>query len=140
MSTTRNAPLSSSKATGWVGWIAFAGVMMIMIGTFNVIDGLAALFKDEVFVNTGSGLLVFDLTAWGWIHLLFGLAQAGVGLALLYGQTWARVVSIGLVAFNAVAQLAFLSAYPIWAALIIVLDVFVLWALIVHGDEMRAVR
>src|SRR5262245_15424762 len=124
-----------TQPTGWVGWIAFAGVMMVMIGAFNIIDGLAAILKDEIYVNGGKGTLVFDITAWGWIHLLFGVFLVLVGFALFNGALWARVTAVILVSFNAIAQLTFLSAYPIWASLIIALDVLVLWALIVHGYE-----
>src|SRR3954453_18174233 len=123
-----------TQPTAWVGWIAFAAVMMLMVGAFNIIDGLAALLKDEVYVNNGKHLLVFDLTSWGWITLLFGIFLVLVAFALFSGAFWARVVAVILVTFNAVGQLAFLSAYPIWATIIIALDVIVLWALVVHGN------
>lgn len=133
----QHAP-ASSTTTAWVGWIAFASVMLFVVGGFNIIDGLAAIFKDEVFVNTSKGALVFDLTAWGWIHVVLGLLQLFVGYALLRGALWARITAVVLVAVNAVEQLAFLGAYPIWAALIIALDVIVIWAIVVHGDEARS--
>jgi uncharacterized membrane protein len=138
MTTSRdNDSLSRGYATGWVGWIVFAAIMMFIVGAFNIIDGLAALFKDEVFVNTGKGLLVFDLTAFGWIHLLLGVLQCFVGAALLNGATWGRIAAVVLVGFNAIEQLVFLSAYPFWSMLIIAIDVLVIWALIVHGEETR---
>jgi hypothetical protein len=138
MTTSRdNDELSGMYATGWVGWIVFAAIMMFIVGAFNIIDGLTALFKDEVFVNSGKGLLVFDLTAWGWIHLLLGVGLCFVGAALLNGQLWARIAAVILVGFNAIEQLVFLSAYPLWSVLIIALDVMVIWALVVHGEETR---
>lgn len=127
----------STRQTGWVGWVAFAAIMLLMVGAFNVIDGFAALLKDDAFVNTGKGLLVFNLTAWGWILLLFGVVQILTGLALLQGATWARVIAVLVALVNAVGQLAFLSAYPIWSTVIIAVDIIVIWAVIVHGEEMR---
>ena len=115
--------------------MAFAAIMLIMVGAFNMIDGLAALLKDEVFVTSRAGLLVFDLTTWGWINLLFGAALFLIGLALIKGALWARIAAVLVVACNAVGHLAFLSAYPIWSVIIIALDVVVIWALVVHADS-----
>jgi hypothetical protein len=127
---------SSRGVSGWVGWIWFAAIMLIMTGTFNLIDGLAALFKDNYFLVTRSGqLLAFDLTTWGWIHLIGGILLILVGIYLFSGKLWARIAAIILAALNAIAQLSFLSAYPVWSVIIIALDVLVIWALTVHGEE-----
>jgi hypothetical protein len=138
MAARQHPSLAPGRATGWVGWIVFASIMLIMVGCFNSIDGLAALFKDEVFVNISNGLLVFDLAAWGWIGILLGILQVVVAAAVLSGKVWARMVAVVLVAVNAVEQLAVLGAYPLWAVHIIALDVITNWALVVHGDETRA--
>jgi hypothetical protein len=139
MTTTSNPTgrRTAPAPTLWAGWIVFASLMLIMVGTFNAIDGLTALLKDQVFLTTGAGLLVFDLTTWGWIHLLFGIAQVAAGIAMFSGAVWARIVAVGLVIVNACAQLAFLSAYPLWSTIVIALDVVTLWAIVVHGDEAR---
>jgi len=121
----------------WVGWLFFGGTMMIMLGTFSAIEGLVALFNDEYYVATPQGLLMFDITGWGWLHLIFGIVAVGVGFGVFTGATWARISGVILCAINALAQLVFLSAYPIWAVIVIALDVLVIWALIVHGDEAR---
>ncbi|WP_291410396.1 hypothetical protein [Actinophytocola sp.] len=121
-----------------MGWIWFAAVMMVLVGTFNAIYGLVALFEDTYFTATSQGLLVFDLTQWGWIHLIVGAAAVIAGFALLIGATWARVLAVVLAVLNAIAQLAFMSAYPAWSLIVIALDVLVIWAVIVHGDELRA--
>jgi hypothetical protein len=126
-----------STATGWVAWILFAAVVAIIVGIFNVIAGLVALFRDEVLVDTGSRLLLFDVTTWGWIHLLVGVAQIVVGVFLLRAAMWARVAAVALAALNAVAQMASMSTNPVWATIVIALDVFVIWAVIVHGGELR---
>jgi hypothetical protein len=100
-----------------------------------VIEGLVALFDRDYYVVGPSGLLVFSLAGWGWLHLIAGFLIAVTGIALFTGSQWARVVTVALAGFNALAQLAFLSAYPFWAAIVIALDVLVIWAVIVHGDE-----
>lgn len=124
-------------ATGWVGWIWFAALMLVLLGTYNLIEGLAAIFEDEIFATTSTGLLVLDLTAWGWVHAVVGALQVLVGLAMFSGATWPRVVAIILVMINAVAQLAWLNAHPVWSVIVIAMDVLVLWALVVHGAEAR---
>ena len=124
------------ERTGWVGFVVFAGLMLIVIGSFNVIYGLVALFENEFLVPTRQGLLVFDLTQWGWITLIFGGFQMLVGLAIFTGTVWARVLGVIAASLNAIAQLSFLSANPIWSTIIIALDVLVIYALTVHGGEV----
>ncbi len=125
--------------TGWVGWIVFAAVMMTLLGSFHVIQGLVALLKDEYFLVGDSGLVVsVDYTTWGWVHVIGGLIIAAAGLALFAGQMWARVVGVLVAMLSAVVNLAFLSAFPVWSALMILLDVLVIWALTVHGSELKA--
>ena len=124
--------------TGWVGWVAFAGVMMVILGTFHVIDGLVAIFKDEYVLVGKSGLVVnVDYTAWGWLHLIGGIIIIAAGVAVFTGQIWARVIGVLLATVSAVINIAFLSAYPIWSTIMITLDILVIWALTVHGGELR---
>ena len=124
--------------TAWVGWVVFAGTMMVLLGTFHAIQGLVALFNDEYFLVTNSGLaLTADFTAWGWTHLILGLIIAGAGAGLFAGQMWARVVGVLVAMVSAVVNLGFLAAYPIWSALMILLDMLVIWAITVHGSEIR---
>jgi hypothetical protein len=128
----------TAKRTGWVGWVYFAGTMLVLVGTFNLIEGLVALFNDQYYVPTRQGPLVLDITGWGWIHLIIGGLAVIVGIGLFSGATWARVSGVILAGLNAIAQLAFLSAYPLWATIVITLDILVIWALIVHGDEAKS--
>ena len=123
------------RETGWLGWIWFAGIMMIVMGSFNAIEGLVALFRGEYYVVTEEQVLVFDITAWGWITLLIGILVALAGGALLSGAAWARVVAVVLAVVNAVAQMAFVSVHPMWSTIVIVLCVTVIWAVVVHGSE-----
>ena len=125
--------------TGWVGWIVFGGTIMVLLGVFHAIQGLVALFDDEYFVVGQSGLVVsVDYTAWGWAHLILGLVVAGAGCGLLAGQMWARIVGVLVAMASAVVNLAFLAAFPIWSALMILFDVLIIWAITVHGSELKA--
>ena len=127
-----------TEMTGWVGWIAFAGVMMVMLGAFHAIQGLVALFKDEYFLVGKSGLTInVDYTAWGWVHLIGGAIIAAAGVALFAGQIWARTIAVILALVSAVVNIAFLSAYPIWSTIMIAVDILVIWALTVHGHELK---
>ena len=84
---------SPTKPTGWVGWIVFAGVFMIVAGVLGAIEGLAGILRDEsYFFVPDEGLLVFDLTTWGWIHLILGIAMAVVGYLLIQGSTVGAVL------------------------------------------------
>jgi hypothetical protein len=129
--------MTRSRSTAWVGWIWFAAVMMIMTGSFNLIYGLVALFDDKYYTLSRQGLLVFDLTQWGWILLIFGALAVFAGIALFSGSMWARVVAVVLASINAIAHMAWMSAYPVWALIVIAVDVLVIWAVIVHGSEMK---
>ena len=143
-SPTAEGPTHATRAadpapTAWVGWVWFAAIVLITVGLFNVIDGLVALFRGDLFTVVPGGLLVLDLTAWGWVHLIIGAVQIIVAFPLLRGATWARSIVVLLAMLNAVTQLAFLSAYPIWSIIVIVLDVVVIYAVVVHGDEVKQV-
>ncbi|MFI7442797.1 DUF7144 family membrane protein [Nonomuraea indica] len=123
--------------TGWVGWVWFAGIILILSGLFNAISGLYAIFHRDVYIQAAGSLLVFDLTGWGWIHLLLGLALIATGIAVSVGQTWARAVAVVLVMLNALTQLIWISVNPWWSLAVIAVDVLVLYALIVHGREAK---
>lgn len=126
------------EPTGWVGWIIYAAVMMIMVGTLHAIEGLVALFKDSYYLVGRNGLVVnVDYTAWGWIHIVVGLLVAGAGAALFTGRMWARIVGVIVAVVSLIANFGFASAYPIWSAVIIAVDLLVIYALTVHGREMR---
>ena len=120
-----------------VGFILFAAIMMIMSGIFQAFDGLVALFNDTFYVTTRNYTFQFDVTAWGWIHLILGIVVALAGWGLLSGRTWARVVGITVVVLSAIANFLWLPYYSFWALTIISLDVFVIWALTAHGRDIR---
>lgn len=126
--------------SAWVGWVWFAGAMMVLLGLFNVIEGLVALLNPRYYVVGPQGLLVFNLFGWGLVHLIIGGLAVFAGLALFTGAMWARVVAVVLAVINAIAQLAFLPAYPVWATIVIALDVVVIWAVTAHGGEAARAR
>lgn len=127
-----------SRATAWVGWIWFAALLMMTSGVLNVMTGLVAVLgQDDAYLDTGVGLIVFDVEAWGWAHLVFGAILILVGACLAAGQAWARVMAIVLVTLNFITQFIILPAYPVWSIIVIAVDAVVIWALIVHGDEVR---
>ena len=122
------------------GWIGFAGILMLIIGGIDFFQGLIALFEDEYFVVTQSGFLVVDLTAWGWVMLIWGALLVLAGLALGAGQGWARWFAIVVVSLNVFAQLGFLgnSQYPLWALTALTLNIVVLYALTARWAESKA--
>jgi hypothetical protein len=126
---------TTPERTGWVGWIAYAAVMMIVLGSFNAISGLTAIFSDRIYVDAANSVIALDVTTWGWIHLLVGIGVATTGVFLLRGALWASLVGTMLVMLNLLTQMLLLPAYPFWSLLIIVIDLLVLWALLVHGEE-----
>ena len=141
MSEVRQSRRSAdyTEPTGWVGWVVFAGILMIMVGMFQAIMGFVALFKDNYYLVPRSGLVIsVDYTTWGWIHLLLGIVAILAGFGVLAGQMWARVIGIIFAVVSAVANIAFVAAYPVWSTIVIVLDVLVIYALAVHGREVNA--
>ena len=126
-----------NQQTGWVGWVYFARLMMMLVGGFQAISGLVALFKDDFYLVTERSLLVFDYDTWGWVHLVMGIVIFAAGVALMNGAAWARMVGILLAGLSLFANMAFLSAFPLWSILMIVVDILVIYALTVHGGEVR---
>jgi hypothetical protein len=134
----RSAARAHERPSGTaVGFILFAAIMMIMAGVFQAIQGLVGIFENEFYVATRNYLFQFDATTWGWIHLLIGLVVVVAGWGLLSGRTWARVVGITVVLLSALANFLWLPYYPLWALLLITLDIFVIWAITAHGGELR---
>jgi hypothetical protein len=139
--TSRAARGSDRPVTAWSGWAAFAGIMLVMLGCFQAIEGLVAVFDDGFYRVTSGGLLVnVDYTAWGWTHLLLGLLIAVSGLGVLSGNVAARAVAVVLAGISALVNLAFIEAYPVWSVIVITVDVLVIYALTVHGGELRDSR
>jgi hypothetical protein len=125
--------------TGWAGWVAFAGIMLIMLGFFQMIEGLVALFNDGFYLVRAEGLVVnVDYNAWGWTHLILGAIAVAVGFGLMVGNMFARVAGIAIAMISAILNLVFISAYPVWSAILIAIDVIVIYAIVVHGRELKS--
>jgi hypothetical protein len=118
-----------------VGMTTFAGIMLIISGAFNVIEGLVALFRNEVYVAGPEYVFAFDLTAWGWTHLIVGAVVAAAGFGVLSGQVWGRTVGVALAVLSMLANFLFIPYYPVWSLLIIALNFFVIWALIAYKRD-----
>ena len=126
------------QPTAWAGWVVFAGAMLIMLGTFQIIQGIVALFDDGFYLVRPDGLVVdVDYNTWGWIHIVIGAVGVLTGVGLLAGNMAARVVGVVIAFLSALVNLAFISAYPIWSTILITLDVIVIYAIIVHGRELK---
>jgi hypothetical protein len=130
MSATQYDPERSQEPSGWaLGAIAFAGTIMVLAGVFQALAGLTAIFNDEFFVVARNYTFDLDVTAWGWIHLIIGLLVLAVGMGLFMRKAWAGMTAIFLCMLSAVSNFFFIPYYPIWALLVIGLNVWVIWAL-----------
>jgi hypothetical protein len=121
-----------------VGWTWFAGFMMLMLGCWQFVAGLSALFEDEVFVPVRDYVLKFDLTTWGWIHLGLGVLIVLAGLGVFTGAVWARTIGVILAILAGIAAFGWIPWYPVWGILIAVAAVAVVWALTAHGRDVAA--
>jgi hypothetical protein len=135
----RQSSRSAAQPTVWLGWIIFAGTMMVLVGSLHAIQGLVALFNDEYYLVAKSGLVVHaDFTTWGWTHLIIGCIIIAAGVGLFSGQMWARVVGVIFASLSVLVNFGFLAAYPVWSAIVIALDIFIILALTVHGNVKEA--
>lgn len=121
--------MTASRIPNTTGWLSFAGVVAFVVGVFNVMDGLVALFKNDYYLVTSQDILVFDFATWGWIWLILGLAQIAIGAGILAGRSWARAAGVAMAVLVAIGQLAFLRAFPVWSVLVIAMCVLLVYAL-----------
>ncbi len=126
-----------NEVTGWVGWVYFAGFLMFIMGVLQIISGLAALLNDTYFLVGKNNLVVFDFTKWGWIMLTLGFVVTAAGSAVVNGRAWGRVVGVLLAGLSLIANFTFVAAYPIWSIAVMVVDVLIIYALLVHGGEAK---
>ncbi|HEY7668920.1 MAG TPA: hypothetical protein VIE12_12475 [Actinomycetota bacterium] len=128
--------MAQNRSGAAVGFTMFAGIMMILIGSFHIIGGLGGIFSDTAYVVTQKWILQFDTTTWGWIHLLAGILILLAGFGVYSGAVWARTVGVILATISAIANFAWLPYQPFWSITMIVVDIFVIWALTVHGRDI----
>ena len=138
MSTRERTRPGDDDVSGWaLGAIAFAATILTMVGVFQVITGLVAVFNDEFFVVTRNYTFDLDVSAWGWIQLIVGVVSIAVGFGLYSRATWAGITALVIASMSAVANFFFIPYYPIWALVVIALDVWLIWALTRPGALNR---
>jgi hypothetical protein len=131
---------AEKEMTGWVGWSFFAAVILILVGAIDIITGFIAIFDDNYAVATGhGGLFVFDPTGWGFTVLIIGVLLILAGFSILKGSLYGRIIGVLAAGLSAVANISTMRVYPIWSMTIIVICVLVIYALTVHGDELKPV-
>lgn len=134
---TRTAHGSARHLRPTSGWLTFAGTLAMVIGAFNVIDGLVGLFKDNYYLANGNQILVFDFTSWGWFWLILGAFQIAVGAGIIAGRMWARVVGVMFAVLTAIGHIAFLRAFPLWSVLTIAMSILLIYALTAPSSRAR---
>ncbi|MFI6336023.1 hypothetical protein [Streptomyces sp. NPDC050535] len=130
---------ASDGGSSWAtGGTVFAGVLMMVSGILSVLNGIAGIAADDVYTRLGSYVYEFNLTTWGWIHLVIGVLVAVTGWGILQGKGWARGVGIGLAALSMIEYFMFLPYAPFWSIVSIAIAIFVIWALATAGHSSRA--
>jgi hypothetical protein len=124
---------------GAVGLTVFAAILMILGGFFHAVQGVVALVNDNFYVVGQEYVFEFDVTAWGWIHLLAGIVVVTAGFFLFQGAVWARTVAVVVAALSIILNFMWLPFYPLWSMLVIAFGVFVIWAVTVHGRDVTEV-
>lgn len=137
MSASHTTPTRSAHTAkqGWAsGLTAFAAVMLFLLGLLNLFRGIMAIAEDDVFVTTPNYVFEFDLTSWGWIHLILGIIGILLAVGLFKDATWARVAGVVVASLLIIANFLSLPYFPIWSLVMIAISGFVIWALCVHRD------
>jgi hypothetical protein len=124
--------------SAWFGWIGFASFMLALAGVFALITGFVALFQSgTVFVHTLNSSWLLTYTQWGWVHMLAGVLALAAAGSLLAGNMYGRIFAILVALASAIVNMAFIPMYPIWSIIIITIDVMVIYAVAVHGGELK---
>lgn len=121
-----------------VGIIATAGIILVLAGFFHLVQGIVGVINNEFYVVIQKWVFQFDVTTWGWIHIVLGLIALFAGFGLFSGRVWARTVAVIVAVVSIVANFLWLPYYPWWAVLIIIFDLFVIWAVTAHGRDITA--
>ncbi len=127
----------NSQPSGWVGWVYFAGILMLVRAFFQAFLGIVALTQSNFYVVTSDRLAVYNFTAWGWIHLIVAVVLLTAAFSVFVGGVYGRIVGSLMVGLSLVVNLIFLPSYPVWSIITIVIDVLILYALVVRGGEAK---
>lgn len=129
--------MTDQKTSGLAaGWATFAGVLLMTVGFFHTIAGVTAVLEDEVYTVTEDWVFKFDLTAWGWIHVIAGVLVFLTGVGILTGNVVARMTGVVLASVSAIVNFAYMPWYPLWAIVMIAGNVAVIWALLPHRQSV----
>lgn len=121
-----------------IGWSAFAAFMLMMLGIFQALAGIAAIANDEAFAVTEDYVIKLDTTQWGWVHLIIGILVFLAGLGIFSGNVLARTVGVLVAIGSAVSAFIYLPIQPVWSSILIAVAVSVIWALTAHGRDIAA--
>ena len=128
--------MPENRSGAAVGLTYFAAIMMVIAGGFDILQGLAAIIKQHYFVVTSDYVFKFNVSTWGWINLILGAIILFAGFGLLSGAVGARTVGVIMAALIGIANFMWLPYYPFWALTLIVVCIFVIWALTAHGRDV----
>jgi hypothetical protein len=132
--TTEPARRTYGRRVEGHGLIVFASVMLVILGFFNLIYGIAAIANSHVFV-ANAHYVFGNLRTWGWITLILGVLQLLAAAGVVMGNQLARWFAVAVLGLNAIDQMFFIPAYPFWSLVIIALDVVALYGLCVYGSR-----
>ena len=118
-----------------LGVTSFAGVLLATVAIFQILEGIAAIAKDEVYVNGVKYAYKLDITTWGWVHLVIGVIGLITGIAILAGQAWGRLLGIFVAFIGTLANFAFIPHYPVWSIVVIAFWILTIWALCTQLDD-----
>ena len=125
--------MSEQQSEAGAGWVMFAGIILITVGIFQAFAGLVGILEDEILVVTPDYLVQLDATTWGWVHMIIGLIVLAAGFGIFAGNVLARTVGVFVAIGSMISMFFWLPWYPVWAIIIIALDITIIWALTVHG-------
>ena len=134
--TIRQSRAASRGEGNWM--IVFAVALLITVGFFNLIDGIAAIARSHIYVANAT-YVIGDLRAWGWVTLILGVLQILAAIGITIGNQVARWFAVAVIGLNAISQMFFIPAYPFWALTIIAVDVVALWGLCAYGSREELV-
>jgi hypothetical protein len=137
---TRTESHPPVQRTGWVGWVFFAAILLLIGAAIDIFYGIMAIIGPNTayFIGPNGKAAEFDVAGWGWWSLIIGLGLAFAAFALLTGRTWARILAVVIAGANAVSHLMSLPAQPWWSIVMVGIDILVIYAVTVHGKEVRA--
>ncbi|GAA4941669.1 DUF7144 family membrane protein [Actinoplanes utahensis] len=131
----------SAGMSGGAGLAVFGGIMLLCLGTAQLVEGITALARDQAYMVTGDGMLFeLDATAWGWGHLICGLISIAAGVGVLRGLIWARIIAVLFTAAAALVSFLLLANSPFWFSIMICGQLLVIYGLCAHGGELRRHR